>query len=237
MILVCPQCATRYIVPDSAIGAAGRQVRCAACGHSWYQEGAATPQAIAPTPRPQARPQAQPPVPEADERPEVDRVFASAPEPAAVEEDEEAYERPRRNPARWWTAAAVLVFLILSGLAAAVYYYGPPRVLSQWGLLPPPSQDELVVSLTRDPERRPRPGGGDYFAFTARVLNTSDATLVVPPVLVEMRDAQNRLVFSWITRADKSRLKPGEEARIAEARTDIPKNAANMTLTLTDNGW
>ena len=39
MILVCPQCATRYIVPDSAIGATGRQVRCASCKHSWFQEG------------------------------------------------------------------------------------------------------------------------------------------------------------------------------------------------------
>ncbi len=39
MILVCPQCATRYLVPDSAIGLTGRQVRCASCRHSWFQEG------------------------------------------------------------------------------------------------------------------------------------------------------------------------------------------------------
>ena len=39
MILACPACDTRYAVPDSAIGAEGRTVRCARCRHSWFQEG------------------------------------------------------------------------------------------------------------------------------------------------------------------------------------------------------
>lgn len=50
MLLVCPSCRTRYVVPDSAIGGAGRQVRCASCRHSWFQEGPASvaPPRIAP---------------------------------------------------------------------------------------------------------------------------------------------------------------------------------------------
>ena len=39
MIIACPACATRYVVPDSAVGIDGRTVRCAKCRHSWFQEG------------------------------------------------------------------------------------------------------------------------------------------------------------------------------------------------------
>jgi len=38
MILTCPSCGTQYVVKDGAIPAQGRQVRCAACKHSWHQE-------------------------------------------------------------------------------------------------------------------------------------------------------------------------------------------------------
>jgi predicted Zn finger-like uncharacterized protein len=58
MIIACPACGTRYAVPDSALGAEGRTVRCAKCKHSWFQEPletvamttAATPEKGAPPP-------------------------------------------------------------------------------------------------------------------------------------------------------------------------------------------
>jgi len=40
MILTCPNCGTQYVVKDDAIPPEGRQVRCAACKHSWHQDAA-----------------------------------------------------------------------------------------------------------------------------------------------------------------------------------------------------
>tara|TARA_E500000178_G_C16825902_1_gene663743 strand:+ start:33 stop:560 length:528 start_codon:yes stop_codon:yes gene_type:complete len=37
MILTCNSCAKKFVVPDSAISAAGRTVQCGSCGNKWKQ--------------------------------------------------------------------------------------------------------------------------------------------------------------------------------------------------------
>lgn len=85
MIIACPACATRYVVPDSAIGVDGRTVRCAKCRHSWFQDGpsVAVPPVAEPAPTP-------PPAPEPEPEP-----VAPAPQPSVAEEP------PAPPPADW----------------------------------------------------------------------------------------------------------------------------------------
>ena len=37
MLLVCPKCKANYEVPRHAVPIGGREVKCADCGHSWFQ--------------------------------------------------------------------------------------------------------------------------------------------------------------------------------------------------------
>lgn len=89
MIIACPACATRYVVPDSAVGVDGRTVRCAKCRHSWFQDG---PQiAIPPAPEPAVA--AAPIQPEPAPAPVVAPVDAL---PPAAETETEADPPPLR---------------------------------------------------------------------------------------------------------------------------------------------
>ncbi len=112
MIISCPACGTRYVVPETAIGAEGRTVRCAKCKHSWFQDpkpldlteklqdrAEETPAAPPPPPPP---PPAPPPEPEPEPAPEP----AAEKPPASEPEDTVPGEAASPSISHWRTDTA-----------------------------------------------------------------------------------------------------------------------------------
>ena len=260
MILACPSCRARYVVPDNAIGIGGRKVRCAQCRFSWFQEGPdelpAAPAARAertsrPMPQaPQARdPQPQapplrsqraatrppqdfaPPPPPGEQEPEPVQDYAPEQEPIGW-----APSEPEEEPRRRHRRNPARLWTILAVLAALLMV-GALAALYFVG----PQQisawmgaevdtGERLRFTRRDVTSEPLPTDKELLTVTGEITNVSNQPQRVPQIRAEVTDADQRVIFSWTIAPPVRDLQPGQTASFSSASTDVPKGGRNLNL-------
>lgn len=233
MILSCPSCSTRYSVADAALRA-GRTVRCAGCGHSWFAKSDQT----APD-KPESTAPEQPPL-AADEPPATDALEPAPARPRPHRDYRnrvEARKRKRRQMAAaggWGSVAAALV--IAAGLAwtfrldvvrafprAAQAYAVTGADVNVYGL----SIENLVSERTVDQ-------GEPALAVRAELRNIDRKERTTPYVRFDLRDAEGQAFFAWTVTPERAMLEPGETVGVAAILVNPPERANDVVMTLTE---
>jgi hypothetical protein len=177
----------------------------------------------------------EPPLPDAAEAPQrayaetTDRYF----EESRSSFDYEPPFRPRRNKLRMWTIAASLFALVALGAIAAVTRFGLPDWIPLSHATFAEAQPDLVLDFPPNrQDRRTLANGTEFFGASGTVTNVGQTRRAVPTILIVLRDAHEKIVYSYVVAPPKRTLAPGESMTVNEAVTDVPKSAR-----IAEIGW
>ena len=142
-----------------------------------------------------------------------------------------AHEPPfkaRRNLSKIWMMAAVACAIVVAAIGGAASYFGMP----DFGLSSAAAEPDLTIVLNDNLELNEREDGTPYFIASGSIVNPTAVEQNVPEMLVTLKDASGRSVYSWKMKAKTRALGPGEKVDFSEARLDVPLAAKEISV-----GW
>lgn len=227
MILTCPECATRYFVPDEKVGPQGRTVRCSSCGNRWTAEGQADLELFV---DPEAGASAM-----EDETPEEPPVSE-----LPGEELPKVFRQKATNERRVREAATVgvvwagmAVFVMALGLGAVVFR---GSVVELW-----PSTASAFAAINLDVNRvgleiedvqaeAALQDGHAALAVSGLMRNVEDHPVKAPPLRVSLLNKAGKVVAVKLASPADPLIPPGETRHFALALLDPPTTAAVLEV-------
>jgi len=235
MILTCPSCATRYSIDAAKFPAAGRQVRCANCAHSWHQAGPAPEEMAESTPEPVI---VEAPESEIASEPAPRGTRGFAPASAAAPERPRMAWLPMLGIAAGWAGLIAVVLLI--GLSAVRYrqeitviWPQSAGVYSSLGM----NVNAHGVDFAHVDYHRESEDGQLVLAVTGAIVNNGDRELPVPQVVrVTLSDAANHEIYHWNFAPGVQTLKPKQSAPFVTRLSSPPAAARHLEVRFAKDG-
>ncbi|MFN7127937.1 MAG: MJ0042-type zinc finger domain-containing protein [Brevundimonas sp.] len=226
MILTCPACATSYFIPDDAVGANGRKVRCKSCGEIWRATSDEPLElSVAPEPRVIS-------TPDSDVAPEPASLAETpAPElPKAFRARAEQQRRLRRAATHgvvWAGLASAFVGVIVSAFLFRIEVVEAfPRAAAAYAAVGAPVNPVgLDFEAMTAKEVAAHPG---MVLVSGALRNVRDAEIVAPPVRVALLDEHGAEVGFKIVTIDAAPVLPGKVQGFAVLIPDPGGHAADI---------
>jgi len=217
MILTCPMCTTRYLADGRAFVPSGRNVRCAKCGHVWFQ------MPVGPETEPEPEPVVEAPAAAAG------TVEAMA-DAGFVRQKRSSLAANLATGAGW----AVLVLLIF-GLGAATVKYRDaiaelwPQTATLYAALGMPV-NLRGLEIANVSYRNEVENGVLVLAVSGTLVNVTSHKLAVPRIWVGLSDDAKRELYHWSFDANATTLAPRSAADFSTRLTSPPREARHVEI-------
>jgi predicted Zn finger-like uncharacterized protein len=247
MILTCPQCATRYFLPDAQVGPHGRAVKCTHCGNVWRAEGVGAPE---PAPEPELE-YAPPshhfepePGPEPEPQPDPEEEFAAAAQRRAEILRQKKAEAERRQQqatmitaAVWAGVAAAIALCLAAGVIfreqLVKWWPGTATAYASIGL-PINASGLLIDKVLAAPAVVQ---GHRALVVTGVLTNASTGPRTPPAFRIDILDKNGKLLAQpVIETAPSAALKVGEARSFRLVVADPPQGQATVAVALAQPG-
>lgn len=217
MILTCPECATSYSVPDTAVGAKGRRVRCQSCAHVWTATPPEEPLDLtaAATPKPAPESLAETPAPE------LPRAYR------ARAEQQRRIRRAAAHGAVWASLAGAFVAILGAAWLFRVEVVEVfPRAAAAYAAVGAPVNPVGLEfeALTA----RPAPNNPEMVLVSGALRNIRDREITAPPIRVALLDEHGAEIGHQLLRIRAAPVLPGGVQGFAALIPDPGGEAADV---------